>query len=75
MEMTGSNFALPKSLLKEPAFDRLLIHITNSISNNWDEESLEDTLYLLRVKSVIDKYFKIFSPENVITQAITVCLC
>ena len=39
MEMTGSNFALPKSLLKEPAVDRLLIHITNSISNNWDEES------------------------------------
>ena len=39
--------------------DRLLAHSNNTTANNWDIEFVEETLYGLCTKFVIDKYFKI----------------
>ena len=54
---------------KKPSIDRLLAHINNTTANNWDREFVEDTLYELRVKGVIDEHFKILSADNTIISA------
>ena len=54
---------------KKPSIDRLLAHINNTTANNWDREFVEDTLYELCVKGVIDKHFKILSADNTIISA------
>ena len=54
---------------KKLSIDRLLPHITNTTANNWDREFVEDTLYELRLKGVIDEHFKIPSADNTIISA------
>ena len=54
---------------KKPSIDRLLPHINNTTANNWDREFVEDTLYELRLKGVIDEHFKIPSAGNTIISA------
>ena len=54
---------------KKPPVDRLLAHINNTTASNWDREFVEDTLYELRAKGVIDEHFKILSADNTITTA------
>ena len=54
---------------KKHSVDRLLVHINNTTANNWDREFVEDTLYELRVKGVIDEHFKILSADNTIISA------
>ena len=53
---------------KKPSIDRLLAHI-NTTANNWDREFVEDTLYELCVKGVIDEHFKVLSADNTIISA------
>ena len=54
---------------KKTSIDRLLAHINNTTANNLDREFVEDTLYELRAKGVIDELFKILSADNTITPA------
>ena len=54
---------------KKPSIDRLLAHINNTTAKNWDREFVEDTLYELRVKGVIDEHFKIVSADGTIIPA------
>ena len=51
---------------KKTLINRLLAHINNTTANNWDKEFVEDTLYKLRVKGVIDEHFKILLADNTI---------
>ena len=52
---------------KKPSVHRLLAHINNNSANNLDREFVEDTLYELRAKSVIDEHLKILSADSQIT--------
>ena len=54
---------------KKTLINRLLAHINNTTANNWDKEFVEDTLYKLRVKGVIDEHFKILLADNTIISA------
>ena len=53
----------------KPSIDRLLAHINNTTVNNSDREIVEDILYELRLKGVIDEHFKILSADNTIISA------
>ena len=44
---------------KKSSIDSLFAHINNITANNWDREFVEDTLYELCTKGIIDEYFKI----------------
>ena len=52
---------------KKLSVHRLLAHINNNSANNLDREFVEDTLYELRAKSVIDEHLKILSADSQIT--------
>ena len=54
---------------RKPSVDRLLAHINKTTGNNWDREFVENTLYELRAKGVIDEHFKILLADNTITPA------
>ena len=54
---------------KKASNDRLLAHINNTTANDWDRKFVEDTLYELRAKGVIDEHFKILSADNTIIAA------
>ena len=54
---------------KKTLINRLLAHINNTTANNWNKEFVEDTLYKLRVKGVIDEHFKILLADNTIISA------
>ena len=47
----------------------MLAYINNTTANNWDRESIEDTLCAFRAKGTIDEHFEILSPDNTITPA------
>ena len=47
----------------------MLTHVNNTTANNWDREFVEDTLYELPAKGVIDEHFKILLADNIITRA------
>ena len=44
--------------------DRLLTYINNSSAINCDEVTVEDTLYILRTKDLIDENLKLLSGNN-----------
>ena len=44
--------------------DRLLTYINNSSAINCDEATVEDTLYILRTKDLIDENLKLLSGNN-----------
>ena len=66
MEAINYNKKISK---KKSSIDCLFAHINNTTANNWDREFVEDTLYELRVKGVIDEHFKILSADNTIISA------
>ena len=47
----------------------MLAYINNTTANDWDRESIEDTLCAFRAKGTIDEHFEILSPHNTITPA------
>ena len=57
-----------KKISKEKtSVDRLLAHISNNTANNWDRQSVEYILCVLRTKSITDKHFKILLADDKIT--------
>ena len=54
---------------KKPSINHLLAHINNTTANNWDREFVEDTLYELCPKGIIDEHFKIILADHTITSA------
>ena len=66
MEAINYNKKISK---KKSSIDCLFAHINNTTANNWDREFVEDTLYELCTKGIIDEYFKILSTDNAITSA------
>ena len=49
---------------KKPTTERLLTYINKSSAINCDEVTVEDTLYILRTKYLIDENLKLLSGNN-----------